>query len=507
MKFKNSIEPNSLFRATSEINEDNKKTEVSDKSFEEKGSQFHQYVAGIFACFGVLGVSGYLIWPSPALPFLKSKDSPFPITEEEGAWIVSMYLIGDVIGSLLNPLIIDRIGRKYSTLVSVIVGLIGWIIINVANNYVHLYVARLLGGISQGSLYSSLIIYLAEIAENNVRGIFMNIIQLTENGGLFLITIIAPNVSYEVLNLTTLVAPIIFCVIFLFMPESPYYCFMKGQDEKAVKILTKLRGRTSPKFLEADIQKIKLAIEEDRKNSRSVFHDLVSKKEHGKGFVILVFVKLAHQLSGVSTVYSYAEQISIDSHSPLNPKYTALLLNIFQLVACFSGMWIIDRVKRRVLFLVTALLLTLSLVALGLFFFLQSYLKADVSSITWLPLASMIVYAVVFTVGVGPVSFVLIGELFPMSFKGAATAFGSAIGALFAFGGIMGYTFVNEYFGIYCSFWIYAIVCFFSSLVIFWITPETMGKTLEEIQGMQNPDLQKKLDALSEEKISEQTRV
>ena len=457
------------------------------------------------ACFGVLGVSGYLIWPSPALPFLKSKDSPFSITEEQGAWIVSMYLIGDVVGSLLNPLIIDRIGRKYTTLASVLVGLVGWIIINVADNYIYLYVARLLGGISQGSLYSSLIIYLAEIAENNIRGVFMNIIQLTENGGLFLITIIAPNVSYKVLNLTTLVAPILFCIIFLFMPESPYYFFMKGEDEKAAKILAKLRGRSSPKYLDADIQKIKLAIEEDKKNSRSVLQDFVSKKEHRKGFLILIFVKLAHQMTGVSTIYSYAEQISIDSNSPVNPKYTALILNIFQLIACFAGMWIIDRIKRRILFLVTALLETLSLVALGIFFFLQSYLKINVSAITWLPLASMILYAVVFTVGVGPVSFVLLGELFPMSFKGTATAFGSAIGAVFAFGGIMGYTFVNEHFGIYYSFWIYAIICIVSSLIIFWITPETIGKTLEEIQGMQNPDLQKKLDAISDDRICEQT--
>ena len=426
------------------------------------------------------------------------------ISEQQGSWILSLFLIGDLIGGILNPFLIDRIGRKYTILAGVFLGLIGWIIIIIANSYIHLFTARFIGGIGQNIIYSSLIIYLAEISEKNIRGIFINLMKISENAGIFIFILISAEVSYTVLNWTTIILPIFFCIIFLFMPESPYYYFMKDEDEKAVKCLTKLRGHTTSEPLKSDILKIKLTIIEDKKNSKTALKDLLQKSFYRKGLMILLVSKLGQQLTGMNTIYGYAEQIYIDSNSPVNPKYSVLILTAFQLLAGLGSSFIIDKVSRRLLFLITGLLQSLSLGAITLFFILKSYSSVDVSSITWVPFTALILYEIVYAIGVCPITYILQGELFPMSVKGAAMALGVSIGSFFSFIGTIIYPIMKNRLGEYSPFLLYGIVSFISSLLTFWITPDTKGKTLEEIQEMENHDLKVKLDALSPKTIVEE---
>lgn len=111
-------------------------------------------------------------WTSPALPYLKSNYSTFPVNDEQGAWIISIYNLSDIIGSILVILLIDRIGRKISLLLSGLPFLLSWLFTIYATNYQHLLVARFIGGIGQGCSYATIVIYLSEIADKSIRGDF-----------------------------------------------------------------------------------------------------------------------------------------------------------------------------------------------------------------------------------------------------------------------------------------------------------------------------------------------
>lgn len=112
------------------------------------------------------------------MPFLTSKSSYIYVSEQQGTWIISIFSIGDLVGGLLNLLIIDRLGRKYTILTSVILGLIDWIIIIMADSYIHLCMAKVIGGIGQGIIANSSVVYLAEISGENIRVIFMNFMKI-----------------------------------------------------------------------------------------------------------------------------------------------------------------------------------------------------------------------------------------------------------------------------------------------------------------------------------------
>lgn len=77
-------------------------------------------------------------------------------------------------GSLLIIFLIDRIGRKYSLLISGLPSFLSWLFVVYASNYVHLLIARFIAGLGQGCAYVAIVIYLPEISEKNVRGTVNN---------------------------------------------------------------------------------------------------------------------------------------------------------------------------------------------------------------------------------------------------------------------------------------------------------------------------------------------
>ncbi|XP_033225699.1 facilitated trehalose transporter Tret1-like [Belonocnema kinseyi] len=436
----------------------------------------------------------YSAWTSPAIPHLTSVNSTFPVTDAQGGWIVSLLMLGDLIGGLIIPLFIDRIGRKYTLLLFTLPGLIGWILIIFAKNYLYLYLARFIAGIGEGGIYTTLVIYLTEISEKNIRGALVNMINLSLSVSIFIFSSIAAHTSYMTLNLASASLPIIFIIMFPLLLETPYYYLMKGRNNEALQSLMKLRGINEPEKLETDISEMKLAIDEDRKLSKSGFMELISKSYNRKGLLIVFFMKLTQFLSGIVAISAYAQEIFSESSPSLNPKFQVMILTGFPILATLVTNIVIDRFNRRTLFLTTGLLAAVCLGSIGSFFFMQLYLKADVSSIKLLPLVSLVVFYAVYMLGFGTIPYIVQGELFPISVKGNAVTIGMIVGAFFAFGTSAGYSAVSNAVGTYTTFWSFASAVLFGSVVTYWITPETKGMTLEEIQAIQNPEIKKKLE-------------
>ncbi|XP_051169667.1 facilitated trehalose transporter Tret1-like [Leptopilina boulardi] len=467
---KSKIDPRSL----------NENRNVSSEITVEKENKFYKYSVGICACLGGLQYSGYQVWTASSLPYLISVESPIQISEIQAAWMVSIYLIGETIGHLLNPLFFNRIGRKFSITLSIIIGLMGLFLIFLFDSYICLCVARLLGGISQAIFTGCIIIYLTEIFDNNFKEIFIIIIPLIDKGGMFLFSLIASFVTYNSVNLMILITVIIICLSHWFIPESPYFYFIKDKDDKAIKCLRKLKGVIETKKVESDILKIKLVILEDEKNRKVSLKNLFRNIQYRKSLMILVLLELTHQMTGIHTIYGYSEQILNDSDSPLNSKYGFMIFNFFQFCAGVIEIYITEHVSERIFFISTALIQSLSLSVLGIFFLLKNSFKIDVSSVTWLPLVSLILFGIVYTLGVAPITNLLQGELFPLHVKGAAMTFGSILGSFFGFIGTLGYVIFKQNFGDHSPFLAYATICLVTSLIVFWKIPEIKGKSLKD---------------------------
>ncbi|XP_043474723.1 facilitated trehalose transporter Tret1-like [Leptopilina heterotoma] len=466
-----------------------------NKELKSDGSHSKQYMAAICACITIAVCGGGQSWSSPAIPYLTSKNSPFLVTDYQVTWISSLYNVGDLIGVLLNPLFIDRIGRKNTLLLSALPGLIGWCLIIFAKNYIHLYIARLLTGISQGSTLNCLVIYLTEISEKNIRGRLVNILHLSLSFGVFVFSAISAFTSYYILNISAALLMLLFLFVFPLSPETPYYYLLQQKKDDATKCMMRLRGFNSSEKVENEIREMILAIEEDRKNTkRFAVWELFSKSYNRKAVLIMFFMKMTQIMSGVNPLTYNAEEILSHNNLPIKPGVQVVMWHGIALPASLITGWILDKFERKIIFLSSGVFTTLCLIALGIYFFITDYLHKDTSSYGWLPLVALIVFQMSYTFGIGSIPYIIQGELFPIQVKGSAVCLGRIITDVFAFATTAGYHPMSNAYGAYTTLWFFALVTLFGSLVSFWIAIDTLRKSLEEIQALQNPELGRKLE-------------
>lgn len=111
-------------------------------------------------------------WTSPSLPHLIGGTYKFQITNDEASWIAVILLAGTVLGALIAGKLTDILGRKKVILMTTVPLLVGWLMIGSAESATSLYVARFISGMSSGLSFSTVPMYLGEIAEPKIRGKF-----------------------------------------------------------------------------------------------------------------------------------------------------------------------------------------------------------------------------------------------------------------------------------------------------------------------------------------------
>ena len=425
------------------------------------------------------------IWTSPALPHLRSNSSEFTITQNQGSWIASLYNMGAIFGYLLYPLFIDRIGRKYTLLIFSIPQILSWTMIYFAKNVIFLYLARIIGGIGYGAAYAVQIIYTAEIADKNIRGMLMFISKMFYTMGSLTAITAGAFISYDNMNLTLLLFPILFIITFIFMPESPYYYLKRNQEKEALKTLCKLQGVKASDLIDLKMKGMKEAIIEDEKNKKNALQILFQNKRQRKALIIVAIVFSCLILSGARVIAAFSQDILSFSDFSLAPQYSALILSFVVNFIAMPTAPLVDYVGRRIMILSSGIICASSLVLIGSFFFLKYYHQvSDISLISWIPLVALIIFDVASVAGLFSTSVLLAGELFSNQVKSVALSLLHIVKEALVFLLKLSFDKSISLLGIYGVFWMYAFLCFVLSLTSFFITPETKGKTLEEIQKL-----------------------
>lgn len=156
-----------------------------------------------------------------------------------------------------------------------------------------------------------------------------------------------------------------------------------------------------------------------------------------------------------------------------------------QVIATFVSVLVVDRLGRRILLLASALVMALSTVGLGVYFFLQQRDgQAAVDDIGWLPVSCLCVFIIMFSIGFGPVPWLMMGELFAADVKGVAGSIAGTTNWLLAF--VVTKTFVNlkAALGNGETFWLFSGITVIGLVFVFFFVPETKGKSLNEIQDI-----------------------
>lgn len=446
-------------------------------------SSLNLYLAACTVNMGALAAGCALTWSSPTLVKLQNGEGDLKITKDEASWVGSLVTLGAAVGPILAGVLLDRLGRKHTILLSMVLTAISWIIIGSVPSLMALYVARVLAGIAVGVIFTAVPMYIAEIAEMRLRSSLGTLMQFFLVVGFLLEYIVGPYTSYLTLVIVSLATPVLCLGMFVWMPDSPQSLLIRpGGEQKAMESLRWLRGNPQETALIKELEEVKKSVDEAKKQ-KSGFGELIANKGNIKAVVISCAMVAWQQLSGINVVLLYTQTIFLKTGVELSASVSTIIVGTVMLFAAGVTPTLAKMTTMRTLLYISAIGMAITDGTLGLFFYLQTS-GQDVSSIGWLPVTSLVLFIITYCLGFGPLPWAIMGEIFPTNLKSVASALTASFCWFLGFILTKTFSTVCDAIGIHFVFWIFALCCIFALLFTAFVLPETEGKTLQEIQDI-----------------------
>lgn len=166
----------------------------------------------------------------------------------------------------------------------------------------------------------------------------------------------------------------------------------------------------------------------------------------------------------------------------MSPDLCTIIVGIIHALATLLSAAVVDKLGRKLLLMVSVSIVILCLGLLGIFFYMLDRDETSVEDLGWLPLASLSIYTIVFALGLGPVPWVMLGEVYSNDMKPIASPITGAFNWSLAFLITNTFGMLSDEIGIGETFWMFAVAISFGVLFVIFIVPETKGKSLQEIQ-------------------------
>nr|CAD7453118.1 unnamed protein product [Timema tahoe] len=264
------------------------------------------------------------------------------------------------------------------------------------------------------------------------------------------------------------------------MPESPVYLMSRGRIEDARKSLRWLRGGQVSE-IEREISRITESIKNNDKDKNKIsIMDLFSSRGTIKAMVIGILLMANVQLCGIFAVFSYTVNIFQLSGSNLSPNLSTILTGSFLFIGVLLATFLIDRAGRKVLMIISDLVMFLCMGVLGGYFYLKN-MGADVENYGWVPVASLSLHVFSLSLGVGTVPYVVIAEIFQPQYRGLGMTLSICTLWLWAFLVSKFFTALCYTLGDHGCFWLFAVICLMGAVFIHLFVPETKNRSLQSI--------------------------
>lgn len=403
-------------------------------------------------------------------------------------FVIASALIGCIIGGALSGFISKSWGRKNGMIVAAVAFFLSAIgawkpeALNIFGTLpvYSFFFYRIIGGIGVGIASMISPMYIAEIAPANIRGKLVSWNQFAIIFGMnviYFVNFFIAKQGNEQWLLTDgwrwmffsgAIPAGLFLLLLFFVPETPRFLAMKGKDDKALSVLNKISG---PDEAPAILKEIKETIHEKSAPWLSFGF-----------FVILVGILLSvfQQVVGINVVLYYAGNIFRNVGASTNSSLLqTIIVGIVNLTFTVVAILAVDKFGRKPLMIIGALGMAVSMFALGTSFYTHNE--------GLLALVFILLYTAFFAMSWGPVTWVLLSEIFPNSIRGAMSI---AVAAQWIANWLVSFTFpimndnqmLTQHFNHGFSYWIYGVMGILAALFVWRLVPETKGKTLEQIE-------------------------
>lgn len=413
-----------------------------------------------------------------AIDYLQEK---FALSPGMKGWTTSNILLGCAVGAAFAGPLSDAFGRKRMLILAAVLFAVSAVWSAIPRTLTEFILARFLGGLAVGAAAIVSPLYIAEISPAHLRGRLVALQQIAIISGMVVVSIVnwiialqgdhAWNVEMGwrwMFGSETLPA-LLFLLCLLVVPESPRWLLKRGRESDALHVLTRLGGKLRAAWEAADIRRT-IAEETGRL-------DELLRPGYRKLLVIAVILAILQQVTGINAIVYYTPTIFRSSGSTdVWALFWTIITQAVNLGFTLVAIAIVDRLGRRPLLLLTSAAMGVSLILLGTAFY------AGLPQF-WV-VAFVLLYMASFAVGMGPVVWVVLAEIFPTRTRGLAM--GIATVALWLADFLITQTAPMMYaaWGPAFAFWSYALMCVVCLIFVSAFLPETKGKTLEEIERM-----------------------
>ena len=438
--------------------------------------------------------------------FMEAKD--FSYTNGWHGFTSASALIGCIIGSAISGILATRLGRKKSLIISGLLFFISalgsmepeFMFFDHGNPTYSLLIMfniyRVIGGVGVGLASAICPMYIGEVAPSNIRGMlvswnqfaiifgqlvvyFVNFFILGEHiqplveemgKGISAITPAAQwtvTTGWRYMFGSEAVPAGLFALLICFVPETPRYLVSIGHDQKALGILSKINGSAKASQILQDIK--------DTMTGKT-------EKLMTYGFMCIfigIMLSVFQQAVGINAVLYYAPRIFGDMGME-NPMVVTVFMGVINILFTLVAIFTVEKLGRKPLLIWGSLGM-----AVGAFGVAVTFGHAGMEMVTAI---SIMVYSASFMFSWGPITWVLIAEIFPNTIRGAAVAIAVAFQWIFNF--IVSSTFVPMFnmhltegddFGHWFTYGLYGVICVIAAVFVWKLVPETKGKTLEDM--------------------------
>ena len=419
----------------------------------------------------------------------------FQLDALQQGWYVGCALVGSIIGVLFAGILSDKLGRKLTMVISAILFSASALGCALCTDFTQLVVYRIIGGVGIGVVSIVSPLYISEVSVAQYRGRLVSLYQLavtvgflgaylvnyqllawSESGALLGVPLLNKIFITEVwrgmLGMETLPAILFFIIIF-FIPESPRWLIVRGQERKAINILERIYNSITEATNQLKETQSVLTAETSSEWS------LLMKPGILKAVIIGVCIAILGQFMGVNAVLYYGPSIFENAGlSGGDSLFYQVLVGLVNTLTTVLALVIIDKVGRKKLVYYGVSGMVVSLILIGLYFLFGDSLGVSSPFL----LVFFLFYVFCCAVSICAVVFVLLSEMYPTKVRGLAMSiagFALWIGT-YLIGQLTPWMLQNLTPA--GTFFLFAVMCVPYMLIVWKLVPETTGKSLEEIE-------------------------
>jgi SP family xylose:H+ symportor-like MFS transporter len=449
---------------------------------EEKGSIVYVMLVCMVAALGGLlfgydtGVINGAIGPLKA---------HFVLDANWAGWATGCALVGCAIGAAIAGVLSDWLGRKKVLILSAVLFLISAVGTALPKNITIFIIYRIIGGLGVGAASMSSPMYIAEISPARIRGRMVSVNQFAIVSGFLVVYFVNYFIALQGDQMwnqesgwrwmfgSEALPALVLLVLLFFVPESPRWLTKQNRSDEALEILTRVDGA---EYAKTELLEIKDAIAHESGSLKQLL-------QPGMKIVLVIGIVLAvlQQVTGINVFLYFGTEIFKKMGSETNAALLqTVVVGAVNLTFTIIAIWTVDRLGRKPLMIIGSAGMGLSLLAMGL----ASYFGRTE---LWL-LLFILGYIACFALSVGPVTWVILSEIFPTRIRGRAMAIATV--CLWVANYVVSQTFpmmdennwlLEKYHHAF-PFWLYGIFCVVLVAFVWRFVPETKGKTLEEIE-------------------------